>query len=573
MRPFSRPGLVLLLMAAAFLLYIAPFALRPRGVPLAVSPKMERRVLLLPLDSRPPCLDFVADLGCIAGVEIVAPPEEMLDYYTKGADIAALRRWIKDNIGGCDYAILSIDQLLHGGLLASREDQKTRADADALLAFLRDLHAAHPNIPLYAFHILPRLTPPDSISGYEERKALMRYSRLTDQIDLQTIPAPDDIAEQEKLRSAIPAESLRRYEALFENNARLNQQLLDLAADGTLSRLVIGQDDGERYGIPNRERRRLLESLRQRRIEDDRVLFTHGADEIAQTLLAAAEASRDGFSPRIAIRYNDPATPWRRLPYMAADTETTAKEKIRLLGGVEVADPAKADFILYLSAHDAATLGSRRAAADEIKALVAEGRAVALVDLAEHFLAEEALLPFLVKNDTPLHALSAYAGWNTASNAIGTAAAEAALIAAARARAQTADDLRRLYAAQLRFLDGRFAEDYFYLKDIIDSVNLSLRKAGYLYVNDLDLDHNARWVNDMIQHAINRRLAAFSSTAAFRAPIAIPTPEGTIHLAVRRLTAEAWNPWPRTFEIRLRVQNTVEEMRSYAVTYAGSSSP
>lgn len=553
MRPY-------LLLIAALALVIAPFAMRPQGTPLTVTAKAERRVLLLPLDSRPPCLDFVADLGRIADVELIAPPEDLLDYYTKPGDTAALRRWTEENISGCAYAILSVDQLLHGGLLASREDEKTQADADALLTFLRTLHAAHPNIPLYAFHILPRLTPPDSIPGHDERKALMAYSRVTDRIDLQTIPAADDIAEQEALRSALPAESLRRYEALFANNARLNRALIDLAADGILARLVIGQDDGERYGIPNRERRRLLAYLHQRRIGEDRVLFTHGADEIAQTLLAAAEAQRDGFCPRICLHYNDPTAPWRRLPYMAADMETTAKEKIRLLGGQEVSDPANADFILYLSAHDTALFGRRRAAADEVKAFVDEGRAVALVDLAEHFLAEETLLPFLVKNGTPLHAFSAYAGWNTASNAIGTAAAEATLTATAHRRARTADDVRRLCAAQFAFLDGRFAEDYFYLKDIIDSVNLSLRKAGYLYVNDLDLEHNARWANDMLQTAMDRRLAAFSSTAAFRAPIELPTPEGPIRLAVRRLTAEAWHPWPRTFEIRLRPHPTIEEL-------------
>ena len=92
MRPFTRSGLILLFMAAALVFFIASFALRPRGVPLAVSPKMERRVLLLPLDSRPPCLDFVADLGRIAGVEIIAPPEDILDYYTKPGDTAADRK-------------------------------------------------------------------------------------------------------------------------------------------------------------------------------------------------------------------------------------------------------------------------------------------------------------------------------------------------------------------------------------------------------------------------------------------------------------------------------------------------
>ena len=177
MRPFSRFSLILLLMAAAISLFIASFAVHPRGIPLTAPLKTERRVLLLPLDSRPPCLDFVAALGRIAGIKIIAPPEDILDYYTKPGDTAALQRWAQENIAGCDYAILSVDQLLHGGLLASRENLKTPADTEALITFLRALHAAHPDIPLYAFHILPRLTPPDSINGREERKALMRYSR------------------------------------------------------------------------------------------------------------------------------------------------------------------------------------------------------------------------------------------------------------------------------------------------------------------------------------------------------------------------------------------------------------
>lgn len=534
---------------------------RPSGIPLTSAPSEERRVLLMPLDSRPPCLDFVVALGTLGGVTIVAPPEEILDYYSKPGDTAALQHWAEENIAGCDYAILSIDQLLHGGLLASREAKKTPADAEALLAFLRRLHAAHPETPLYAFNILPRLTPPDSIDGAQERKDLLRYSRLADQIDLQTIPDPNDLAELNDLRAAIPAASLRHYDALFQENTRLNRQLIDLAAEGILARLVIGQDDGERYGIPNRERRRLFAELRQRHLKDDMVVFTHGADEIAQTLLAAVEAKRDGFSPRIALRYNSPATPGRILPYMAADMETIAEEKIRLLGGTEVPAPDAADFTLFLSANDAATLGSRRSAADEIKTLVAAGQSVAVVDLAEHFLAEESLLPFLVKNDVPLHALTAYAGWNTASNAIGTAAAEACLLEIARRRARTADDMRRLYAAQLNFLDGRFLEDYFYLRDIIDGMNLMLRKAGYRNVNDLDLEHNARWANDMLQHALNRRIASFSNTPAFRAPITVMSPDGPIRLAVRHLTATAWHPWPRTFEIRLQSRSEIEELK------------
>ena len=151
----------------------------------------------------------------------------------------------------------------------------------------------------------------------------MEYSRLADRIDLATQPSSDELEELEYLRLLIPPESLRRYDALFEENSRLHLRLIDLAAKGTLKRLIIGQDDGERYGIPNREKRLLTHHIQNLKLSENQVFLTFGADEIAMSLLAFIEAQHDGFSPKISIEYNSEATPWRIMPYMAATMETT----------------------------------------------------------------------------------------------------------------------------------------------------------------------------------------------------------------------------------------------------------
>ena len=93
--------------------------------------------------------------------------------------------------------------------------------------------------------------------------------------------------------------------------------------------------------------------------------------------------------------------------------------------------------------------------------MLAAGRSVALVDLAEHFRADETLLPLLLEGGAPIQTLAAYAGWNTASNSVGTAVAHATLLETAKRRMRTKEDLLRLYAAHLTFLDGRILEDYF----------------------------------------------------------------------------------------------------------------
>ena len=62
------------------LLCIALYLTTPEddnGVPVPpVFPAADRRVLLVPLDSRPPCGRFVQDAARIVGVEVVLPPAE-----------------------------------------------------------------------------------------------------------------------------------------------------------------------------------------------------------------------------------------------------------------------------------------------------------------------------------------------------------------------------------------------------------------------------------------------------------------------------------------------------------------
>lgn len=531
----------------------------PRGQAVVTppAPRAARRILLVPLDSRPPCGRFVRDAARIANIDILLPPAALMDDYRTPGDAEALRAWTAAHLADCDAAILSVDQLLHGGLLASREAQKTPADEEAVLAFLRALHAAHPGVPLYAFSILPRLTPPDGLGDWHEQQRLMRYSRLLGRIARLPRPADADLAEIEALRASISPEGLARYESLFAGYAAFGERLMRLAEENVLARLVIGQDDSERYGLPNLIRLQLAETRAARRLDDTRVFLTHGADELALSLLAAIEAERDGFAPRIALAYGAPDLPRRVLPYMGATLEETAREKLRLVNAVPAA-PEDALFILFLSAGDAQAPDARRRAAQALDALVREKRRAALVDLAVHFRADETLLPLLLENGTPLHALAAYAGWNTASNAVGTAVAHAVLLETALRRAAAQEDALRALAAHLAFLDSRFLEDHFYLKDIVDHINFSLEKCGAQNGRGLEYNYNRPLADALLDAALQNRLARLTASAAFRAPADFQTPDGPVRLRVADLRAAARYPWPRTFEIDLRTSVRLE---------------
>ena len=521
----------------------------------AEFPAIRRRVLLIPLDSRPPCGRFVQDAARIAGVEVVLPPAELLDEYFRPGDTAAIQAWTMDHLSEFDAAILSVDQLLHGGLLASRQARKTTDDENALLEFLRKLRAAHQNIPLFAFSILPRMTPPDGLCDWEEQKRLMKYSRLRGRISRETRPKNEDLAALEELRASISPEILAQYEKLFANYAAFGTRLIALAENGTIDRLVIGQDDSEPYSIPNLTLHRFSELLTAKNIGENRVFLTQGADELALSILAAVEAEREGFSPRVSLLYNDASTPARVLPYMGATLENNAREKIRFTRGTIAPSPGVSDFSLYLSANNETTKYNRRTAAAEINTLINENRAVALVDLSEHLCLDETLLPDLIEAEVPIHGLAAYAGWNTASNSIGTAVAHAVLLQIAQRRAQTEHDALNVVAAHISFLDDRFLEDCYYLKDIVDHLNYSLEKCGAQNGRGLEYNYNYSLGSLLLEKALENRRTRLVHTAAYQTPFTFQTKNTALRLRAADFAAAARFPWPRTFEIDLRISN------------------
>ena len=507
-------------------------------------------ILLVPLDSRPPCLDLVMETAKLTETKIIVPPSGIMDYYSQPGDTEKIKSWTLENIKECDAAIISVDQLLHGGLLASREAKKTWDDAQKTIDFLISLHNEHPDVPLYVFSVLPRLSPPDSIDGRDERRDLMRYSRLSDIVSQAKPPTKDALTELEQLREKIPPKSLAHYENLFKYNEKLNEELIELTKNGIIYELVIGLDDGEKYGIPNIERRNLETKIAQ--IDTaHKITVTHGADEIALSILAAIEATRENYNAKIFVSYNDDAAANMTMPYMAISNEESVKEKINMMN-CKLSSQKDADFTLFISSFDTPLLSARKKNADYIKNAIDSKKHISLVDLSKNFKAEETLLPRLIKNATPIHSLTAYAGWNTASNSIGTAIAHAVLYEIGLRRCKSENDIVKLCEKQFALLDERFIDDCFYQKDIIDGINHSLRKENYRDINDLDLEHNSIWANAMLQTAIKKRADILSSSEAYRAPMTISLQnDQTINISATSLKADAYFPWPRTFEIRV----------------------
>ena len=163
--------LLLLLALCSFIFY---YFWLPASTPYVPTPlPMQDKMLLLPLDSRPPCTTLAQDLGRLASIDVIVPPNELLDNYHNPADRTKLTAWLNQNIQNYPAAVISGDLLIHGGLLGSRLPLGTAADEQNFFATLNNLPAGDITI----FSIIPRLLVSDNLlpdAWYQWH--LMRYS-------------------------------------------------------------------------------------------------------------------------------------------------------------------------------------------------------------------------------------------------------------------------------------------------------------------------------------------------------------------------------------------------------------
>lgn len=521
---------------------------KQQGEIIAQMPTTTKKVLLVPLDSRPPCGQLVADNGRTAGIEIILPPSETMDFYTLPGDTSKIRTWLYNEIMHCDEAIISIDQLLYGGLIASRNKPIKDEDIVALADYLKKLHKDNPNIKLHAFSILPRMNPPDFVERYQDRKKLMEWSRLVHKYDDK--PLSDTAEKIQRLEEEIPPEQIKAYTEIYNRNLRLNCLLASLTADGTLEDLTFGQDDGEVYSLPNLKLKEFMHYLHKNQIPTDKLAFLHGADEVALSILTNIISRSNSF--KVYVDYSSEKAVTEVMPYMAICNQDTAHERLKFHHNFIVSTPEEADYILFISATDEETMDRRRYNAEKLLSYQQKGKPVALVDLSKSFIAPEALLPILIKESFPVNSLIAYAGWNTASNSIGTAISQAEIYLTALGQGVEQD---KVIYSNLTNLNNRICEDYYYLKDVIDLVNSNLKKKGYSNVYDLDLEHNYKWAVDMMDASMKQRLIQYKTSSAFTKSFWLQNTE----YAVTDLEISSYFPWPRTFEINLKASPTLRK--------------
>ncbi|MEI6501370.1 MAG: DUF4127 family protein, partial [Armatimonadota bacterium] len=369
--------------------------------------------------------------------ELAVPPLGLLGCFTDPGQPEPIAEWLlAEAQSGADAAIMSLDMLAYGGLIASRGPNVRTQLALQRLEAVEQLRLKAPDMELYASNVIMRL----SITAANDNSALYwsllrRYSELVGLVE--DTGKESCRRELERIIRRIPPDVLGQYLACRERNHEVNLKAVGLAARGDLDFLVLTQEDASEHGLHRPEHSRLQAEISKQGITD-KVMIYPGADEAGATLFTRFVHRHMGKVPQICVipsntKHMKNVATFEDRPF----AETVAAD-IAVIGG-EVTDNADgADLVLAINAPmrrerayyaDQDRCKARQEKCQQFAAKIAELNHPGLVvcDAAFANGAEDAFVTSLLEGGVePLNLLS-FAGWNTAGNSVGSALAQGTL--------------------------------------------------------------------------------------------------------------------------------------------------
>lgn len=394
-------------------------------------------ILFMPLDERP-CNtkfpEFIAASG--EGVNLISPPSDILGDKKTPAKISGLWDFVFENAEGCSYAVLSMDMLIYGGLIPSRLHYLSREEAEGYISNIRRLKEINPDIKIYAFNCIMRAPQYDSSEeephyygdyGYR----LFRRKYLLDKKVRNGITP----GEEKELNSInIPENLLSDYENRRKFNEDVNISVASLLEEGVIDFLVIPQDDSSEFGYTAISQKRVLDFIKEKKLEFKSSVYP-GADEVGNSLLARCLNDYLNRTVKIHAFYASTLGPGITPLYEDRPMNESLKYHVRVCGGELVDSAEEADIILAVNspgknmqeAPEQAsgidlTYTSHRNLLDfvyKIESYIKDGKKVILSDSAFANGGDLTLIDYLDRLGI-LAELTAYAGWNTNCNTLGT---------------------------------------------------------------------------------------------------------------------------------------------------------
>lgn len=472
---------------------------------------MSRVLVALPVDARPAVRSQVQDMVACAGWELRMPDVSVLGHLRQPGDRNALEDWLMEQAPQAAGFVLSLDMLVYGGLVPSRFIDDSLQSLQVRLEALEALHARWPDKPLFAFAATMRISrnniaEEEKPYWAEHGAKLWEWSFHRDRAEhgLSGSEAAASAQAAHRLEMQIPAAIRSDYLQTRRRNLQITLRALQMVQSGVIQRLVLPQDDTAEFGLNIKERRMLQAQATLLGIES-RVAIYPGADEVMHTLCARMVSFLEQRTPlRVFILPSDPTgLRMLRARYEDRPVQESILSQLMAVGAVGHDDEGNADVILAVHSQGPeqgdwamnVPLPMRSEVAPawftRLHRAHQQDRTVAVADLAYANGGD----PWLLRQDLP--PLSAYAGWNTASNSLGSVLAQCVLGWGRmhEEHARRALSLRlledQLYQAQLRQeLRSSIQECSLSPDALLQAARDLVLPAAHQFVQDHELSHD-----------------------------------------------------------------------------------
>lgn len=499
-------------------------------------------------------MTFPVQLGRLVSFNVILPPAELLGNYLTPGKPRELLQWLVDSAPAADASIISLDMLIYGGLIASRnilqDEDEILENLESLVHFLEK----RPIRTIYGSGVIMRNTPTYTSPGV--LKELPFFLKIVNELYTVSMKEPELLESrirqaERQLRGSISGE---RYFRARRRNHEINKRFIELQKKGHLDHLILGIDDVVTKGLNLYEKKLLEEKARG----NNGISIYPGTDEMSMMLLSMLGCRHFRSAPGLSLLYSSVKGMEKTPLYEDRSIADLAESYIRLPGATIVKAMEDSDIVLGVhilprGQKEAVWQHLRRTGRGQIESFVAKvqdlmesGKAVSIADIA-YANGADSLLAACLRDHIRLPELSGYAAWNTAGNSLGTVIPQSILRWLSLKFRHRLQEPRLAEKSHHQFTFSRLVDDWLYQSDIRQKAGAHCQGKS-ISIFDLGKSHPnvERMVKTMIlpgAEDIFRRAFAgrynLPSTSTRKARFSIGDP---LRLSVRL-------PWPRIFEV------------------------
>ena len=449
------------------------------------------KIVYIPLDERPCNYYFAGRISSGSAAQVIAPEPGVLGSKKTEADFVQIKSFMLKHASEADSYVVSLDMLLYGGILPSRLHHLSENELTERLAVLDKIKEINPGAKIYAFALImrcPAYSSSDEEPDYYEfcGREIFLAGQVKHKRQLGLIDDVEAEAQLSEYMRVIGEDNL----ADFEQRRRTNRNMLVKTVERlhrSIDYLIIPQDDSAEYGYTSMDREAIKLALKENRLDD--VAMYPGADEVGMTLLARAVCEYKKITPKVFCDFAHENAPNLHPLYEDRVLGKTLPFQIESAGCIRTENYDEADIVLFLnypSCDHVEVWQEKSSGYDErdldgfserLRESIRQGRVTAIADGA-YCNGGDAEFLMLLSGYIDLLSLSAYAGWNTSSNTLGTVICQAVFVL-----------LFGDNEHQKRFLAERIYEDVGYCGYVRAYVtNNLLADMGYDYFNAGETD-------------------------------------------------------------------------------------